>query len=435
MARKSCTCILFISLFIIYSVYPVSAAAFNKAALKSETAILIDGDTGQVLFEKEMHRRMYPASITKIMTALLALERGNPDGIITMSHEAISSIARGSSHIALVPGEELTLEQALYALALPSANDAANGIAEYIGGSMENFSVLMNERAGEAGALRTNFVNAHGLYDANHYTTAYDMARITLAAIQTPAFTEIFGSLIYEMPPTNKQPQARTLRCTNLIKRGRYKYEGVIAAKTGWIRQAGHTLVTVAERDGRTLISVVMKSGGTRDRWEDTTALLDYGFAGFTEVSFTAEELSRGNILSDTGFHCLIPTGLTKEDVEVTYITQSGAAGGSSAKAVFTLKSADIAQLGELDVRVLLPANAGAAVQKKNRAGRSVDRASMAPWVLGAAVLLLLCPVLLLFAKKRKKRRSRRRPNGSIVIRLNQTPAGYALHGGKRRRR
>ena len=433
MTRKPIYCLLLILLIAMQSVCHVSAAAFTGATLMSESAVLMDGETGQILFEKEMHRRMYPASITKIMTATLALERGRPNDKITMSYDAVHSIARGSSHIALIPDEELTLEQALYALALTSANDAANGIAEHIGGSMEDFSALMNERARQAGALRTNFVNAHGLYNVNHYTTAHDMARITLAAIKHPAFAEIFGSLIYDIPPTNLQPQQRTLRSTNYMLMGRYKYEGAIAAKTGWTRQSQHTLMTVAERDGRTLIAVVMRSGGRRDRWEDMTALLDYGFAGFTKVSFAAGELGQGEMFTDRAFSCLVPNALTKEDIEITYVTQPGANGGTSARAVFTLKASGfLADLGELEMELpaALPAVAGATRQERTREGNT----AVLPWGLGAAGLLLLCLVLLRLLKK-KKRRPRRKVAGSVIIRLNQTPAGYALHGGRRRRR
>jgi len=270
---------LFMALVFICSFRPVSAVEADEISLKSETAVLMDGDTGRIIFEKEMHRRMYPASITKIMTALLALENGKLGDAITMSREAVFSIGRNTSHIALDTDEVLTLEEALYAMALASANDAANGVAEHIGGTIEGFAVMMNGRAREAGALDTSFANAHGLFDENHYTTAYDMARITAEAIKIPAFTKIFSSLIYEMPPTNKQSETRTLRSTNAMMTGKYKYEGVIAGKTGWINQSGNTLVTAARRDGRTLIAVVMRAPAKSEACEDTTVLLDYGFS------------------------------------------------------------------------------------------------------------------------------------------------------------
>ena len=153
-----------------------------------------------------MHTQMYPASITKILTVLLGIENGRLQDKVTMSREAVFSITRGSSHIALTDGEEITLEQALYAAMLPSANDASNGIAEHISGSIEDFAVLMNKRAREAGAINSNFVNPHGLHDEEHVSTAYDMAMITRAALRNDTFRQIFGTVRYTIPPTNKQP-------------------------------------------------------------------------------------------------------------------------------------------------------------------------------------------------------------------------------------
>lgn len=145
--------------------------------LQSETAVLMDAETGQILYQKEMNKKMYPASITKIVTGMLALKNAQLTETITMSYDAVFSIDRDSSHIALDVNEQITLEQALYALTIESANDAANGIAELVGGSMEEFVDMMNQTAKDAGAINTNFSNAHGLFDENHYTTSYDMAK------------------------------------------------------------------------------------------------------------------------------------------------------------------------------------------------------------------------------------------------------------------
>ena len=301
--------------------------------LRSETAVLIDGETGQVLLDKNMNQRMSPASITKIMTALLALENGRPDDIITMSHDAVFSIGRGTSHIALDTNETLSLDQALYALAIASANDAANGIAELIGGSMENFALMMTERAREAGAFDTNFANAHGLTDSSHYTTAYDMAMITREAIKNPRFNEIFSSAYYEIPPTNKQPKTRFLRSTNALLSGKYKYGGIIATKTGWTTDSQSTLVAAAERNGRKLIAVALKSVNPDDKWEDITLLFDYGFDEFIKLEFTSDEILDGyyhtagtkennlNISSpfNERFSCLVYKGLTKDDINIEY--------------------------------------------------------------------------------------------------------------------
>ena len=154
----------------------IGVLASPNFTIKSDSAILMDAETGQVLFEKNMNKIEYPASITKVMTGLLALENSNLDDIITMTHEGVFSIERDSSHIALNVGEQISMRDALYALAIQSANDAANGIGIHISGSLEEFAKLMNKRAKELGALNTHFVTTNGLHDSQHYTTAYDMA-------------------------------------------------------------------------------------------------------------------------------------------------------------------------------------------------------------------------------------------------------------------
>ncbi len=291
-------------LFLCFIASSLAVAATTQSELlsqiKSETAVLIDAETGQVLFAKDMHKKMYPASITKIMTALLALENGNLQDKITMTEQAVFSIGRGTSHIALDVDEEITLEQALYALAIESANDAANGIAENIGGSLSVFTSLMNKRALELGALNTNFVNAHGLPDEQHYTTAYDMARITMEAAKIPEFKKIFSTLDYEIPPTNKQTEVRYLHSTNAMLRGEYRYDGILAAKVGWTQIAQHTRITVAKRNNRTLIVVVMKTASKNDSCEDTIKLLDFGFNEFRSITFSQETVNKSNVvLSD----------------------------------------------------------------------------------------------------------------------------------------
>ncbi len=324
----------------------------------SETAILIDADTGQILYEKEMHKPMRPASTTKIMTGLLALENGNLSDTLTMTEEAVSTIGEGAANIALAADEQLTLEQAMHALAVVSAADASNGIAEYVAGTVDGFITLMNERAKEAGALRTTFQNAHGMPNEEHLTTAYDLAQITRAALQTPGFTDIFGALEYEIPPTNVLAEPRLLTSHNLMLNGEFQYSGAVAAKTGWTVNSQYCLMTAAERDGRTLIGVVMKSPDRDDKYEDMTLLLDHGFDDFISVSFTAAELSQeayaltdsaGNewvadITAAGDFSCLIPATLTKDDVTVSYLAD----GENMVKAVFALNDPTVYTLGEL---------------------------------------------------------------------------------------
>ncbi len=265
--------------------YPVALAP----ALQSEAACLIDADTGQILYGKNMDETLYPASITKVMTSLLALEKGQLTDMLNLSQQAVFSVERGSSHIALDVGEQISLKDALYALAIASANDAANGIAEHISGSVADFAVLMNERAAEAGALHTHFSNANGLPDPTHVTTARDMALITRAAYQTPGWITFFSTSHYVIPPTNLKAEERAMYAANSFVNGERQLEGFLASKTGYTTEAQHTLVTVARRNGRTLIAVVMKSELKSAKWDDTCALMDYGFNQFRAVTLQPE--------------------------------------------------------------------------------------------------------------------------------------------------
>jgi len=303
--------------------------------MQSETFVLMDGDTGQVLFEKNMHTQMYPASITKVMTALVALESGMPleSSIVTMSYDAVWTVGRDTSHIALDVDEQLTLEEALYAIAIESGNDASNGIAELVSGSMDVFANRMTARAKELGAYNTNFTNAHGLPDQRHYTTAYDMALVMSAAIKIPEFNKIFSTVTFNMSPTNRQPEARQFNRRNSLVEGFYAYDGILSEKTGWTGDAGRTYVAAARRGGRTLVLVLMRSPEQNDRWEDATRLFDYGFNEFVPVGYTAEEYVHQRypvrfadsstayirMLGDEDFNFLIHRSLSKEDIFIYY--------------------------------------------------------------------------------------------------------------------
>ncbi len=255
----------------------------DEIALDAQSAILIDASTGEILYEKDIYSKQYPASITKLMTMLLALENcENIDETITFSKNAVFSIEPGSSHIAIDADEQITMRQALYAVILRSANEVSNGIAEHIDGSMENFSAHMTERAFELGCKNTNFVNAHGLHDENHYTTAYDMALIARQLLEFPFFTELISETYYEIPPTNKQPEIRYLHGQNQLinPNSTFYYENCLGGKTGFTNEAQNTLVAYARSGNTTLISVVLKSTGYGE-YTDTIKLFDYGFNNF----------------------------------------------------------------------------------------------------------------------------------------------------------
>lgn len=254
--------------------------------ISAEAGILMDAKTGQILYEKNMDEPLFPASITKILTILVALENGNTEDVITMSNNAVFSIPRDSAHIALDEGEEINFKDALYGAMLSSANEACNGIAEHVSGSTLEFASLMNKRAQEAGAKNSNFVNPNGLHDQNHVTTAYDMAIITKAALNNSEFREIFGSSKHEIPPTNKQSESRYLWCTHkMLKETNLFYEKATGGKTGYTEEALNTLVTVAESNGRELIVVMLKNKSGNSNYIDTRNLFEYGFTQFDETT------------------------------------------------------------------------------------------------------------------------------------------------------
>lgn len=250
--------------------------------LISEAAVLMDAKTGQILYEKNMRKRMYPASITKIMTGLLAVERGDLTSEVTVKKTSVMT-QYDVTHIDLLEDEKLTLDELLHACLLVSANDASSAIAEKIAGTQQNFVGLMNEKARAIGTKGTHFTNVHGLPDDNHYTTAEDMALITKYAVQNLAFMKVFGTTDYTIKATNKTPKPRVLSNAHemLQKSSLFYYGDVVGGKLGWIQASEHTAVTVAQQGDRQLIAVVMKSPKRDEKYRDTKVLLDYGFNEF----------------------------------------------------------------------------------------------------------------------------------------------------------
>ncbi|MBA1335266.1 MAG: D-alanyl-D-alanine carboxypeptidase [Firmicutes bacterium] len=289
--------------------------------ISSPKAVLIDGKTGQVLYSKNADERSFPASTTKIMTAVLALERGNLKDYVPISKKA--SFIDGS-RIYLLEGEDVTLEQLLYGLILDSANDAAIAIAEHIGGSVEEFAVMMNDKARELGALNTNFTNPNGLPDPNHVTTAYDMAIIAKHAMSIPKFREIVSTVSYIIPETNMQDTRYLYNGNKLIKNTPYKYDGANGIKTGYTLAARQCFVGSAERDGMELITVILNENNTNAIWENTIALLDYGFNNFAPVPLVKKNqvideievkgsIKKIALVSERDFHYDAPVGETPE--------------------------------------------------------------------------------------------------------------------------
>lgn len=298
----------------------------KKADLEliAESAILIDAKTGEILYEKDSYKKEYPASITKLMTILLALEYGKLDDVITFSKEAVFGIERNSSHIAIDVGEQITMEQGLYAIMLQSANEVSLGVAEHIDGTIDAFAKHMTQRAKELGCLDTNFVTPNGLHDPNHYTTAYDMALIAKEVLKFDKFREIMSTTYYVLPPTNKQPENRYLYGQHkMIKQNsKFYYEDCEGGKTGFTNQALNTLVSYSQRGETELIAVVLRDAGT-GIYSDTIKLFDYGFENYETVqAFHADAFSKSvpvmQIFNDAYLDAGIVDLVAAEDVYVT---------------------------------------------------------------------------------------------------------------------
>ena len=268
--------------------------------IEAQAAVLMDVNTEAVLYSKNADTQLYPASITKILTTLLACENLNTKTNITVSENASTSVTAGDSSIYAAPGEEFTRDQALMAVMLQSANEMSVAVAEEVSGSVKKFAELMNWRAKLFGCKNTHFNNPNGLPDENHYTTASDMAKIAKSAWLNPLFRRYCTKRYYEIPPTNKFAEARQLLNHHKMMAGRdYAYDGVLGGKTGYTDAAGATLITYAKRGNMTLVAVVMNS--VNGAWADTKSLLDYGFDNFEckKVKISKNPVPKKNLPSE----------------------------------------------------------------------------------------------------------------------------------------
>lgn len=254
-------------------------------AVWAESAVVMDIDSGAFLYSKNVDAAKYPASITKIMTALLALENCSLHERVTFSKNAIYGIERNSSHIGIRPGEILSMEECLYGMMLASANEVCLAVAEHVAGSVDAFVEMMNQKAMELGCTNTHFTNPNGLPDEQHYTTAHDMALIAQAAYKNSTFRTICQTEVSHIPTTNMCGEERWFQNHHkMLLDGEYHYDGCTGGKTGYTQAALNTLVTYAERDDRRLLCVTFRTNG-RQVYTDTAALLDYGFQNFQNIT------------------------------------------------------------------------------------------------------------------------------------------------------
>ena len=266
----------------------------------AQGAILMEANTGTILYEKNIHEKLYPASTTKIMTCLLAIENCSLDEMVTFSSSAVFGIEPGSSNAGIDVGEQISMEECLYIILMYSANEVTAGVGEHIAGSMDAFIDMMNQRAKELGCLNTHFNNSNGLPDEEHYTTPYDLALIAKEFYKNETLRKISSTSFYTVHPTATQPDQWDMQNHHkLCKRLPYEYDGFIGGKTGYTNVARQTLVSGAERNGMRLICVVMKEESPY-QFTDTVALFDYGFNNFTR--FNVAENDSTYTMTNTDF-------------------------------------------------------------------------------------------------------------------------------------
>ncbi len=371
-------------------------------SIVSESAILIEVSTGKIVYENNSTKQMFPASTTKVMTAILTIENCNLTDIVTISESALSNIPQGYVTCGLVAGEELTIENLLYALMLPSANDAAYVLAEHVGGSVEGFSDMMNAKAKELGCTSTHFVNPNGIHDDNHYSSAYDLYLIAKYAMKNETFRKIVSTREYTLPATNRyESNDRVLKTTNKLleesSNSYYKY--AIGIKTGYTSKAGDCLISEASRDGLDFIAVTLNG----DRFDDTKKLYNYAYDNYTLTK-------------------IIETGSIVETIEIEKATKD-----TKNLDVIIDKSITVINNKSLDISSIIPEinykeNLTAPIEANTVVGtikykvedieysanllakNDVEKQSYAIYFIGAGVALLMAS-LIIMPKKKKIRR------------------------------
>ena len=274
----------------------------NLLKIYSEAAILIEAKTGKILYDKDIYSRKYPASTTKILTAIIAIENCNLDEKVIASHNAIFSVKSGYAIANIQEGECFTVKELLNVLILQSANEAANILAEHISGSVDEFSKLMNKKAKEIGCLDSNFVNANGAHNDNHYSTAYDLAMIAKYCMQNEIFREIAKLQECSLPATEFFEEERIFSNTNSLMQAnsRYYYPYCNGIKTGFTTPAKNCLISSSNKNGFELISVILHAESTEDglsaRYTDTINLFEYGYNNFNQDKIFKEYNMIGSI-------------------------------------------------------------------------------------------------------------------------------------------
>ena len=377
--------------------------------INEETGFLMDAENGAVLYSKDSSVIRYPASTTKILTALLVIENCAMDDTVTMTSTGTQMAAAGSTNAGTQNGETFTVEQCLYMLLLKSANDIANQLAEHCSGSMDAFVDMMNRRAAELGCVNTHFANPSGMPSSEHYSTAEDMALIMRECIKNETFLKIAGTESYTVPPTNMNGESRTYVNHNklVVKDSGYYYAPCIAGKTGYTDAAWRTYIAAARKDGKTLICVLMR-GPDKTDFKDAASLFEYGFNQFGKVEVTAGKVT-------------IPYGITADQLTSEPVASSGETGADSLHEVryfyngIMVGSAYMTQ-AEYDTYMGVESTAATADQtsadeknagKKESGGKgTVGRTFLLIFLIVLVVLAGALVMRILYVQREKKRRA-----------------------------
>lgn len=357
-----------------------------------DSAIVMDMKTGAILYAKGIDEQRYPASITKILTALVAIENSKPTDIVKFSQESIQSLEPGYAHIAMKAGEEITMKDALHALMLASANEVAYAIGETVGGTHENFVKMMNDRAKELGCTHTHFINTNGMFDEQHYTSARDMALIAREAFGHQELLDIVQTLQYTIPPTNMESEPRIFQQKHkMLLNGKYHDERCIGGKTGYTEKSYNTLVTVMEQGDMEIVAVIMRS--RRDTFEDTKKICDYAFHNFKEVNISENETEKRISHIEKDACVTLPKNINfdalsrkYEKDKVDYCYEGQVVGATKAK-IKEVKKAT----------------------KKAPEKKTEDTFLMRTIITVIIILIVGCTILLILNAKRRKKRNRER--------------------------
>ncbi len=423
----------------------------SEMSVNAGAALLVDMDTDYVMFGQDQDTQIYPASTTKILTALVVLQHIDAgdfslDTMVTCSDTFQESLTSSAAVVNLQAGEEISVKDLLYCMMLPSACDAANVLAELVSGTLDDFSDEMNRVAAECGCTSSNFINPSGLHNNDHYTTCTDLYWITKAAMEYEEFRKIVATASYTVPATNLS-EARTLRNTNALLKGTetttYNYDGCIGVKTGSTYLAGNCLVSAVEQDGQTLICIMMgcnwliNSDGTRDRlqFSESIRLFDWGFANFTtEEVVTAgevvtsvpiassDETESVQAVAEESLYAQMPIDITVDDLTFSYDYDEDLEAPVSAGDVIgsVTVSLDGVEYGAVDLVAATDVAASAEKVRTQQTQTVVQKVVKVIKILLYIVLLLVFVFVLLVIRarilialhrrrRRRKRRKRRR--------------------------